>query len=409
MATASSTVPREREATALQGWVLISSSWLSVIATTVIAPVLPKISEQFQNAPHVAVMVSLVATLPALFVALLSGPFGLLADRIGHRRTLLWGVGVYGFCGTAPLWLNSIQSIVVSRAGVGITEAVIMTCGTAMLGDYFTGDEREKWLAYQTGTATIIAIFMTAVGGALGESTWRLPFTMYAFGFLLLPLVAYFTWEPGHAAVAQSQAALPGEKKAPFRWGGLVFICLVTIFAATAFYVVIVQLGFILTERGYTSPQRIGTGAALAALAVPVGAFVFRLLRVPVAAKLTLSFGFSSAGFFVITASHSFNGIIIGAAINSVGSGMALPTLVTWALSKLPPEVMGVGTGAWQGSFFFGQFISPLIILGLTRISGSLSAAILIYAVACGLAAAIALAVLIRGSARPAGTRMTPA
>jgi MFS family permease len=206
--------------------------------------VLPKIAEQFQGAPHVAVMVSLVATLPALFVALLAGPFGMLADRIGHRRTLLWGVGVYGFCGTAPYWLKSIESIVVSRAGVGITEAVIMTCSTAMLGDYFAADEREKWLAYETGTATIIAIVMVAIGGSLGESTWRLPFTMYAFGFLLLPLVAYFTWEPSRAAAAERQGSLGEEKKEVFRWGGLISICLVTVFAATAFYVVIVQLGF---------------------------------------------------------------------------------------------------------------------------------------------------------------------
>ena len=78
---------------------------------------------------------------------------------------------------------------------------------------------------------------------------------------------------------------------------------------------------------------------------------------------------------------------------------MVLPTLITWALSKLPPEVRGRGTGAWQGSFFFGQFASPLIILGLIRISGSLSSAVLTYAVACGLAAAVAAVLLFRDSA----------
>jgi MFS family permease len=399
MATASSAVSHEREASALQGWVLIAASWLSVIASAVIAPVLPKIAEEFQNVPHVAVKVSLVATLPALFVALLASPFGMLADRVGHRRTLLWGVGVYGFCGTAPYWLKSIEGIVVSRAGVGITEAVIMTCSTAMLGDYFQGDQRERWLAYQTGTATIIAIVMVAIGGALGESTWRLPFTMYAFGFLLVPLVAFFTWEPSHLTAAD-QESLPAEsKKRVFRWSDLGFICLITVFAATAFYVVLVQLGFILTEDGYSSPRLIGMGAALSSLAVPVGAILFRVLRIPVGGKLALSFTFSSLGFFVIAFSHSYTPIVIGAAINGVGSGMVLPTLITWALSKLPPEVRGRGTGAWQGSFFFGQFASPLIILGLIRISGSLSSAVLTYAVACALAAAVALVLLFRDSA----------
>jgi MFS family permease len=398
MATVSSAFGQEREASALQGWVLVAATWLSVIASAVIAPVLPKIAVQFQDAPRVAVMVSLVATLPALFVALLASPFGMLADRIGHRRTLLWGVGVYGFCGTAPFWQKSIEGIVLSRAGVGITEAVIMTCSNALLADYFLGDQRERWLAYETGTATIVAIFMVAVGGALGESTWRLPFTMYALGFLLLPLVAFFTWETPHVAATDPQDPVVERKPDAFRWRELVFICLITVFAATAFYVVLVQLGFILTERGYSSPRLIGMGSALSSLAVPVGAILFRVLRWRVGGKLALSFTFSSAGFFVIAYTHSYTPIIIGAAINGVGSGMVLPTLITWALSKLPPEVRGRGTGAWQGSFFFGQFVSPLIILGLIRISGSLSSAVLDYAVACALAGAVGLVLLLRDS-----------
>jgi hypothetical protein len=45
-----------------------------------------------------------------------------------------------------------------------------------------------------------------------------------------------------------------------------------------------------------------------------------------------------------------------------------------------------------MASCFLGQFLSPLVVLGLRHITGSLSDAILVYAVACALSCLIALA-----------------
>src|SRR5258708_1271015 len=131
----------------VQGWVLVSTSWLLIMASAVIAPVLPRMTAHYRDTPNAPLLISLVATLPALFIALLSAPFGLLADRIGRRRLLLIGLAVYGFLGIAPYWLESLQWIVTSRAGVGVTEAMVMTCSTALIADYYSGAERERWLA----------------------------------------------------------------------------------------------------------------------------------------------------------------------------------------------------------------------------------------------------------------------
>jgi MFS family permease len=385
------------EASAIQGWTLVATTWLSVIATSVISPVLPRIAVEFRDSPHVAVMVSLVATLPALFVALLAIPSGALADKLGRRRLLLAGVSLYGFCGIAPLWLKSLGGIVISRAGVGMMEAAIMTCSNALIGDYFFGDDREKWLAYETGTATFVAIFMITIGGSLGELSWRYPFLVYGFGFVLVPLVLRFTWEPSKTRMsdADSGSRLAGNGE-DFRWEKLLGICLITLFASTAFYIVIVQLGFLLTERGYASPRLIGIGGGISALAVPVGAVLFRIMRAPIVAKLALSFALSGAGFFILGFARSFSITVLGATVNGLGSGIVLPALITWALSSLGPEVRGIGSGAWQAAMFFGQFASPLIILGLKYTLGGLSSAVLAYAVACAAASAICLSFCVR-------------
>jgi MFS family permease len=223
-----------RTATSVQGWVLVSNAWLAVMASAVIAPVLPRMAAHFQNTPHAPLMISLVATLPTLFIALLAAPFGLLADRVGRRILLFIGLAVYGVLGIAPYWLNSLQWIVASRAGVGVTEAMVTTCSTALIGDYFYGDMRERWFALQTGSATVVAVAMAVIGGVLGQCGWQMPFGSYSFSFLLFPLVLFFIWDSSGAGVATAgrselvKNVKPKEES--FRWSGLLGICLITFY-----------------------------------------------------------------------------------------------------------------------------------------------------------------------------------
>jgi sugar phosphate permease len=87
---------------------------------------------------------------------------------------------------------------------------------------------------------------------------------------------------------------------------------------------------------------------------------------------------------------------------------MILPTLITWAISTLPAAQRGNGTGLWMAASFLGQFLSPLVVLWLRHLTGSLSHAILVYAVACALSGVIAMACLRRSSPPAALMRATP-
>jgi MFS family permease len=360
----------------VQGWVLVSTSWLLIMASAVIAPVLPRMTAHFRDTPNAPLLISLVATLPALFIALLAAPFGLLADRIGRRRLLLIGLAVYGVLGIAPYWLHSLQWIVTSRAGVGVTEAMVMTCSTALIGDYYSGATRERWFALQTGSASVVAMLMNVIGGVLGERGWRMPFSVYSFSFILFPLVSFLIWEPARGEaqdIPRPKMNLDRQSKTeeePFRWSGLLGICLITFFASTAFYVVVIQLSFVLTERGYASPKLIGIGAALSGLAMSCGSALFRIIRARYTIKLAISFVLSSTGFFIMTYAHTYGLTIAGAALNEAGLGLVLPTLVTWAITTLPSYLRGRGTGAWLSSFALGQFASPLLVLALARLLG---------------------------------------
>jgi MFS family permease len=383
----------QRQAGPLQAWTLVSSGWLAVIASAaLLGPVLPRMTDHFRSVPRVDVLISLVATLPALFVALFAMPFGMLGDRIGHRRLLFWAMLVYGFLGIAPYWLESLYAIVVSRAIVGIAEAAIMPCVTAMIGYYFYGNTSARWYALQAGTAPLVGIVAIASGGGLGERDWHNVFLVYSLGFVFFVLGASFLWDPQlepSRSESAEQALVNTGAADSLDWRRLLGICAISVFAFSAFMITVIQTGALLTERGIPSPRMIGFWQSIASLANPLGALLFGVWAAKSVSKLTGSLLLMSAGFAFIGLQSSWQSVIVGAVIANLGCGLVQPTLVTWAMTGLPDAARGKAAGAWLSAAFFGQFASPLAIVWLKGLRGSLSSAVLVYSIACLLVAAI--------------------
>ena len=79
---------------------------------------------------------------------------------------------------------------------VGLAEATILTVGNALMGDYFEGAERQRWLGYQNMVGPIFGSATLLAGGFLADWHWRAPFLLYLLGLPVLALVVYGCWEP---------------------------------------------------------------------------------------------------------------------------------------------------------------------------------------------------------------------
>jgi MFS family permease len=165
----------ERRSAITQGVVLTLAPILAVMGFVLVAPILASMQAHFQNVPHSDIWVPLVMTAPALCIALLSPLAGVLADRFGARRVLLISLAIYAVFGTAPLYLESLYAIVVTRFGVGIAEAGILTCTMTLVGVLFKGDERQRWLAYQSGTAPAAAALLLLAGESSAAAVGAFP------------------------------------------------------------------------------------------------------------------------------------------------------------------------------------------------------------------------------------------
>jgi MFS family permease len=383
------TMERELQAGVMTGISLLLPITLATMAVVLLAPVLPRLMVEYAQVPGHDYLVPMVLTLPALCVALLCPLAGLLGDRFGRRRLLLFAFLLYAAVGMAPLVLIDLRAILVSRVGVGIAEALIYVLSTTMISDHFTGAARDRWLAWQTAFASLSALLFFALGGLLGGFGWRVPFWVY--GSVLV--WRYTSEHPANVSGQQpDQAPQPMTAPTKVRFA---FIVAITVVAAVLFYTVQIQGSVGLTHLGLTSPARIGVLTALASLGVPLGTLVYaRVAGQGPARLLCAEFAMLAVGFLLMGYSRAVSMFLAGSFINQLGGGMLLPTLLVWAINLLPYQVRARGTGLWQSSFALGQWLSTLAVTTLSLRFGGLMAtfALLGYvALACMGIAAVAL------------------
>ncbi|WP_414997133.1 MFS transporter [Asticcacaulis sp.] len=367
-----------------QGILLCLLSTLSVAAALLIAPVLPAITAAFASDPQAEMKSILALAVPALVVAVTAPFAGWLVDRAGRKGILLASLVLYLFCGLAPFVLTSLDHIILSRIGVGLAESGFMTASTTLIGDYFKGARREHWLVVQTSTASVAAVVLTAVGGLLGQFGWRAPFSVYGLALLFIPLVMLLVREPKH----QPDHTAPIQ----FPLGSVLPLYVIGLFAAILFFIVPIQTPFLLTERGMGSTQLIGLTSAAGGVAVPIGGLIFKALsRWKLSQHLLLAFVLIAIGLALFVGDGRYAMTCAGIVITGLGCGITLPAVLTAIMSRLSFEQRGAGTGGWQTAFFLGNFVSPVLILGLSNPLHGLSSTLLVLAGVSGAAAVLAL------------------
>lgn len=388
-ATGEPTTTQARQAGLPQLVLLLAGSCMSVLGAVLIAPVLPQMARDFAGTSGVGVLVPIVLTVPALVIGLTAPFAGFIADAVDRKRLLIVAMIAYSVFGTAPLYLDSLTAILGSRVLLGLCEAAIMTSCTTLIGDYWSGRQRARYLGLQTLVAALSATVFLGLGGALGATGWRTPFWLYLAAVLIAIPMARLLWQPARPAGPRA------ARLEPIPWRLLAAPVGVTVFGGIVFYALLVQLSFVLTEVGVVSTAVIGGISAIMSLATAIGAGLFgKVARHGPLVLLPTAFGLAGAGLLLVFATTAVPVITVGAVLTGFGTGLMLPTLLTWAVNRLSFDQRGRGTGLWTGTLFIGQFVSPVVIVALAAGVGGLQPALAVLGIAAGVAAVITLVAL---------------
>src|SRR6478735_3414572 len=97
---------------------------------------------------------------------------GALGDRFGRKRTLLFGLFVFGVSSLYAGLASSAPQVIAGRAVMGIGAALVMPATLSIITTIFPPEERTRAIAVWAGFAGAGGALGPIVSGALLEAFW---------------------------------------------------------------------------------------------------------------------------------------------------------------------------------------------------------------------------------------------
>lgn len=160
---------------------LAACSAIGSIGNFLFVPAQPEIGAHFAVGPGTAALTITAYMFAFAAGVLLSGP---LADRLGRRPVLIYGVALFGVAAIACYFAPGMTWFVVARVVQGLAGGVGITVSRACVGDLFEERELARMYAILTMALVPAAALAPYAGGLLTRHVgWE-------YGFLLLALCA---------------------------------------------------------------------------------------------------------------------------------------------------------------------------------------------------------------------------
>ena len=367
---------------------ILLGSTTTVLAATIISPALADMAKAFQAIPEADFLVRLTLTIPALFVAI-GAPFaGILLDRWGRKPVIALGLILYGLAGTSGYFLDSLTIILLSRAILGLAVAGIMSGFTTLILDYFKGKSLNKFMGYQGAFIGLGGMAFLLAAGYLAGFSWRLPFLVHLFAFIVLPAVLLFLDEPKQK-VNDTSLDDNQSKTSSLPLGHIIPIYFTAFIGMVIFFIFPVQLPFFFAAQGGISNFQVGLALSLQTLSSVFIALQYQRIKTHLSFQGIFAFIFLvlSINHAVVALTGNYWLVIIGLLIGGLGVGLMPPNNSIWLASVIPPEVKGRAVGGLTSALFLGQFFSPILTQPLIQRFNLVNT----FGIASGLALALAI------------------
>jgi MFS family permease len=350
--------------------VIFSSATLTIMAGSIIAPVLNLMRDSLGVAPA---SVGLIITTHGLFMALFSPLMGSIIDRKGARRPYIAALICYGLAGGSGLLIDSFWVLLVSRACLGIALAGIFAGINVLILNTYEGIERDRVMGWRGSAQSFGGVIWPLIGGSLGAFSWHFPFAVY---MLAIPI--------GLLAIAAVPEPATQQQTGPQSNGGtsvfrvfrespiLLVIYGLMFFGNILLYAIVIFLPQLLESFGISSTFRIGLFITAMTASAGVTAFIYGKIRSRFSYRIivTIAVALWTLAFATISQAAGSRIIAMAVARFGVSQGLILPTVMVWIGTVVPPSFRG-RFSSYLGTFgFIGQFLSPILFAPVFMLLG---------------------------------------
>lgn len=363
---------------------LLLATALALLATPMVSPAMHDIATHFkgqmESDPSGRFLVSLLSfttdtvsirylikfillSTPALMIVLCSPFMGWASDIWGRRKLLIAALFLFAFSGMSGYFASTLTELFIGRLFLGMSIAAIKTLTVAMVGDYFTGKERDRFIGWQGSAMKFGGVLFLLLGGYLADIHWRIPFWGYALAFLALPGAIFSLYDPKKPDATTPSSASKAIAP-PISIPKVGFILISAFMASVLFFMTLVQIPFFIPERFAGSPGEVGFAIALANLAgAGIAVLFYRFKeRLSFVTIFTLIFALMGLGYWLVSVTPNYPLLLAAMTIAGCGFGLIVPTQSAWMLSEVTGARRGFGIGLVTTAMFLGQFASPVLI-----------------------------------------------
>jgi len=348
--------------------VLLLSGMMTVMGGALISPDLPKIQAYFTSVPSIEVITPFVLTIVALSIIIFSPVTAKLISKVSKRKIFLTSLILYAIGGTAGFYLNNIWAIMISRVLLGAAIGALMPCTLILVSEYFQGRERNEFIGILTASMSLGGMIFISASGYLADINWRLPFLIYMFSLVVLPLAILFIPEP--KKIIEVTKAVKSVKKVHLNLSIILvnllgFLSMVFLYFMTVqmpFYVQVLAIG-----TSFSSGIIIGTMNLFQTFA---GILLGKHIKLKPVQIVEICFLLESVGFIIIALATSAPILILGAIFCGFGIGMMMASTNVWITVVPPDEERGKYISIFNTLLYTGQFVSPLFAMPIVNLFG---------------------------------------
>lgn len=319
-----------------------------------VSPVLGDIQAHFPNV-NVSVIQMLI-TAPALLSIIVSIISGWLVIKISKKKLLLVGSLIAGVTGFLPFLSDSFILLFLSRTVYGVGLGLAITLNTAVVAEFFEGDERVSVMGIQAASVGAGMVVVTTVGGWLGSGGFQNAYLINVIGFISMILIAFCLPETGTAKVTMTEKIqLNKEVFTVAIFGMLEFLFLITFTTNIAMHI-----SGKLAGNSAVSGNLTGIFSASQIVMGLILGFVTKITK-----KYTLPIAmlnFSIGGILLIFFPSNFVLLMVGALFCGFSQGMFIPTAMVDVTNAVAPVATAMASACFTCAMCLGQLLSPTVL-----------------------------------------------
>lgn len=318
-----------------------------------VSPVLGQIAEHYR-----AVDVSLVQmliTAPSIISVGVALTSGWLVVKVSKKKLLLLASLIAGISGFLPFLADYFPLLFGARMLYGISLGLSTTLNTAVVADFFQGEERVAVMGIQAASIGAGMVLITTASGWLGTAVFENSYWINCIGFAALVLIAVCLPDTGTPETAAEKISLNREVFLASLFALLEFLFLITFTTNIAMHIA----GSL---KGNAAVSGILTGV-FSGIQIAAGLLLGKVTKIT--KQYTMPFAmlsFSAGAILLSLFPGDMKMLMLGAVFCGFSQGVFIPTGMVTVANAVPPVATAMASAVFTSAMSLGQFISPAVL-----------------------------------------------